>query len=321
MPLAAAAAMPEPIVRLLRQVAHHAAPLGLEAALVGGAVRDLLLGHAPTDIDVAVGGRPADVSALAELLGRSLGGIMEGHAAFGTASLRLHGEAIRLDLAMRRREFYPRPGALPRVEPGTWEEDLARRDFTINAMAWPLAFLAAVAEPTPVQVWPRDLLAVPEALPDLSRGLVRVLHDGSFCDDPTRLMRAARTAARLGFRLEPGTRALAEQAMHGGALDTVTPRRIAQEVRLTAREGTAWTAFALLDGLGVWKTLLPQWGVGVGAGPQGRLLEEGLAALKQVKAVRAEPWRARLLAWLDGGTTPHTASGAEAEAGAEAVVS
>src|SRR6185312_1319371 len=153
--------------------------------LVGGAVRDLLLGRRPREVDLVV---EADLD---ETAGR-LGGDVTAHDRFGTARV-LFGDC-EIDLARARREHYLRPGALPEVEPASLEEDLRRCDVTVNAMAIGLD---------------GALRAVPGAVEDLEAGVLRVLHDRSFADDPTRLWRVARYAARLGFTVDPRTRALA----------------------------------------------------------------------------------------------------------------
>ncbi len=155
--------------------------------LVGGAVRDLLLGRGRADIDLVVEG---DAAALAARLGADV----VSHERFGTAKVKLDGHEV--DIAGARSESYPHPGALPVVEPAAeLEADLLRRDFTINAMAIPLARRAAPDRPARWRGRP-------------GARQLRVLHTGSFVDDPTRALRAARYAARFGFELE---------AEHGGA--------------------------------------------------------------------------------------------------------
>ena len=176
--------------------------------LVGGAVRDLLLGRIPREIDLVVEG---DVDTAAA----RLGGTITAHDRFGTARVAL-GDC-RFDLARARRERYPRPGALPEVQPARLDEDLRRRDFTVNAMA--LGFDGT-------------LRTVPGALEDLDAGVLRVLHDRSFVDDPTRLWRVARYAARLRFGIDPHTRALAAAADPS----TVSGDRLGAELRLALRE-------------------------------------------------------------------------------------
>lgn len=184
--------------------------------LVGGAVRDLLLGGQPFDLDLVVEGSPARITSL-------LDGEVVVHDRFGTSTATVAG--FSYDIARARRETYSRPGALPDVAPATLEEDLERRDFTVNAIAIALGGPEA-----------GELTAVPTALKDLDHRSLRVLHDRSFIDDPTRLLRLARYRGRLGFGIEPQTRALASAASDDGALTTVTGPRIGNEVRLLARE-------------------------------------------------------------------------------------
>ena len=177
--------------------------------VVGGAVRDLLLGRRPREVDLVVEG---DVD---EAAGR-LGGEVTAHDRVGTA--RVLFDDCEIDLARARRERYLRPGALPEVEPASLEEDLERRDVGVNAIA--------------LSLHDGTLHAVDGALDDLERGVLRVLHDRSFVDDPTRLWRVARYAARLGFEVEPRTRALA----HAADPSTVSGDRLGAELRLALRE-------------------------------------------------------------------------------------
>ncbi len=195
------------------------AAAGQRVYLVGGAVRDLLLGHARSDLDVSVEGEPGDIAA-------RLGGELVEHERFGTATVRVEG--LEFDLATARAESYPAPGALPEVRPASIEQDLARRDFTINAMAIPLD--------DPRLIDPHG------GRGDLDRGLLRVLHDGSFRDDPIRALRAARYAARFGFDLEPGTEALLRQA----DLGTVSRDRVDAELTRIAAGPEAAPALELV---------------------------------------------------------------------------
>jgi tRNA nucleotidyltransferase (CCA-adding enzyme) len=201
--------------------AVHDAAGGKPVYLVGGAVRDLLLGHGRTDIDLVVEG---DATALASRLG---GEVVE-HERFATAKARLGEHEV--DIATARAETYPHPGALPEVEPTAGiAADLARRDFTINAMAIPLRRDAELIDPH-------------GGREDLEAGLLRILHPGSFDDDPTRALRAARYAARFGFELEPDTADLLREANLGAVS---ADRREAELLRL-AGETEAARGFALL---------------------------------------------------------------------------
>lgn len=208
--------------------------------LVGGAVRDLLLDRAPRELDVVVEG---DVDTLAARLGADRDHVV--HERFGTATV-LSGDC-RWDLARARGERYPQPGALPDVFAAGIEQDLRRRDVTVNAIALDLASGA--------------LRMVEHALEDLRSGRLRVLHDASFADDPTRLWRIARYAARLGFEVEPHTAALARQAVAAGALETVSKARIGNELRLALGEPDPLAALASAHRSGVAPWLAPDRGL------------------------------------------------------------
>jgi tRNA nucleotidyltransferase (CCA-adding enzyme) len=189
--------------------------------LVGGAVRDLLLGSGRADLDVVVEG---DAAALAA----SLGGAVAEHGRFATAKVELDGH--QLDIASARTETYAAPGALPEVAPAAAiEDDLRRRDFTVNAMAIPLQGEARLIDPFGGRA-------------DLERGVLRVLHPSSFADDPTRAIRAARYAARFRFELEAET----ERLLRATDLGSVSAdRRYAELLRL-AGEPAAPRGFELL---------------------------------------------------------------------------
>ncbi|HEY7121018.1 MAG TPA: hypothetical protein VH329_00535 [Solirubrobacterales bacterium] len=216
-----------PAIDLLRQIAERA-----PAYLVGGVVRDLLLGVGGPDLDVAIEG---DVEALADLPGFKL----ERDGLFLTG--RVEQGDLKVDIAQARSESYPDPGALPEVQPASIAEDLARRDFTINAMAYPLA-------------GDGDLLDPHGGVDDLRAGLLRVLHERSFTDDPTRALRAARYAARFGFQLEP------ETARQLGEIDlsTVSEDRVDGELRRIAAEEDPAAALRLIAEWGVMPSLDPR---------------------------------------------------------------
>lgn len=212
--LVAALRRAHPELERVREVAEE------PVYLVGGAVRDLLLGRPRADVDLVVEG---DAAALA----RHLGGAEVEHERFGTVKVELEGHEI--DIASARSETYPAPGALPTVEAGaSIEEDLRRRDFTINAIAVPLD------DPSPIDPF--------GGRSDLDREQLRVLHQRSFVDDPTRAIRAARYAARFGFGLEPET----ERLLRAADLSTVSEDRRRAELERLAGEATAPHGFALL---------------------------------------------------------------------------
>jgi len=218
--------------------------------LVGGAVRDLLLGRGRADIDLVVVG---DAGALAA----GLGAEPVEHERFATAKALLDSHEV--DIATARAETYSAPGALPDVEPaGDVETDLRRRDFTINAMAVPLAEPGRLIDPY-------------GGLPDLEAGLLRTLHPGSLEDDPTRALRAARYAARYDFEPEAET----ARQLRDADLETVSADRRRAELLLIAAEPTAPRAFELLA----------EWGL-VG------LREGGVELAQRARDLLASfPWR------------------------------
>lgn len=204
--------LPPALADALRDLGARAARRGQRAAVVGGCVRDALLGRPTRDLDVMAEG---DGAALAADCAAAWGARIETFGRFGTARLVLSG-GFRLDVATARSETYPEPGALPVVRPASLEEDLARRDFTVNAMAV-LAGTDGLGETLDPYGGEKDLKA--KAL--------RILHPKSFVDDPTRLLRAARYAARLGLSPEPAT-LKAMRAAKG--LGSVSRERIRQEL-------------------------------------------------------------------------------------------
>ncbi len=182
--------------------------------LVGGAVRDLLRGAAHVDLDLAVEG---DARSLARALAERLGGSAREHERFGTATVR--AGALQFDLATTRSESYSEPGALPDVSAAGLAEDLRRRDFSINAMAVVLSGddLGRLYDPC-------------GGLADLEAGVVRVLHPGSFLDDPTRLLRAVRYETRLGFAMDEDSERVARAAIAEEAMSTVSGARVRDEL-------------------------------------------------------------------------------------------
>ena len=204
--------------------------------VVGGAVRDTLLGREPRDLDLVIEG---DAAEAARRLAEEEPLV---HERFGTATA--NGN---VNVAAARRERYERPGALPEVELGApIAEDLARRDFTVNAIA--------------VRLADGKLEAVPGGLEDLAARRLRVLHERSFLDDPTRLLRLIRYAARLRFQIEERTREWAFAAVEQGAPATVTAPRLGAELRLLLAEPMP-TAVCGLEAFGLGPVLLPGFDV------------------------------------------------------------
>jgi len=248
--------------------------------LVGGAVRDLLLGADPKDLDVLVEG---DAGAAAGRMAARLGGEVEATGRFDTATVR--APEVAFDLARARTETYPRPGALPEVAPATLEEDLPRRDFTVNA-------LAAALHPDRLG----ELRAADGALDDLRARVLRVFHPSSFRDDPTRLLRLARLAARLRFAPDAETAALAREAVAAGALGTVSGPRLGAELRLLARDHAALAAARWAQESGVLASLHPSLHFDEGLTARALALLPSPLVLLASLACRFE--RGELRAWL-----------------------
>jgi len=199
-------ALSEERLNLLRVVADVAAILGYPIYMVGGSVRDLMLGRPINDFDLTVEG---DASAFAQSMMRKIGGKVLIHSKFKTARWtptestfeRLNVPMLApqnfppfLDFVTARSERYSRPGALPQIRRSSLNDDLRRRDFTINAMAIRLDGSHF-----------GEFVDIAGGMPDLERRLIRVLHSKSFLDDPTRMFRAIRYAGRYDFQLDSGT--------------------------------------------------------------------------------------------------------------------
>ena len=255
------------ITRLAELAADRASPL----YIVGGRVRDLLLERPAADLDLVVEG---DALELVRSLALDQGGEAVVHPRFGTATYR--NGTLRFDLATARTETYPRAGVLPDVRPGPIEEDLARRDFTVNAMALRLSAPDAGA-----------LLGRFGSRQDVEDGLIRVIHDGSFVDDPTRTMRAIRYEQRLGFQIEPSTLALLSRDLH--LLPSVGVDRLRRELDLFLLESAPELPLLRAESLGVLRTIDPA------LQPGARLSEICQSARRQLGQVEPAIYLALLL--------------------------
>ena len=227
------------LVALRRRALEHSLP----AYLVGGPVRDGLLGAPIRDLDFVVEG---DAPAVARQLADELGGRALTYDRFGTATVVL--EDCRVDLVTARQEVYPHPGALPQVSPGTIFDDLARRDFSINALALPLA------ESRPKVLDPLG------GIGDIDRGLIRVLHGNSFVDDATRIFRAVRYEQRLGFRFEDQTLLQLQSATDQGYLAGVSGGRLQHELERVLQEERPDLALRRANQLGILAAVHPSLG-------------------------------------------------------------
>ncbi len=229
------------VLDTIRQLADD---VGVAAYLVGGPVRDHLLGVPVKDLDISVVG---DAPALAGRLADTLGGRLTVHQRFGTASVSTPDFTV--DMVTARRETYRRPGALPDVTAGSIGDDLARRDFTVNAMAMSIAGGGA------------ELVDPHGGRADRSAGVIRILHRESFRDDPTRILRAVRYAARFSFRLADETLAELKAALAAGAIATLTGDRVRHELERILDESDPPAALLLADELGALSAVHPSLGV------------------------------------------------------------
>ncbi len=226
--------LPEESLTLIRKTAETAAELKMPIYLVGGVVRDLLLGRPVTDFDFVTEG---EAVALGKALTRSVGGSIVPHNQFHTAKWQLP-DGRRLDLISARKETYPSPASLPVVERGSIEDDLRRRDFTMNTLAVRLD-----------GVHYGELIDRLGGMADIFARRIRVLHDDSFTDDPTRMFRAVRFEQRFDFPIETET---AEQLEHcRGNIALLTGQRIFHELRLMCAESAPERCFARLTELGL----------------------------------------------------------------------
>ena len=240
--------------------------------LVGGTVRDILIGEPGFDIDIAVEG---DAIAFARALGKVLRGKVRAHDAFGTAVVSW-GSGERLDVVTARSEFYDAPGALPTVEHASIRDDLFRRDFTINAIAASLRGedFGRLVDPF-------------GGRRDLAQRVVRVLHNLSFIDDPTRLFRAVRYESRYGFRMDERTERLARACVEMGLVRDLSGARLREELVAILEEASPGAAVLRLGDLGAAAAIDPAI-----AADQGTVeLLERLAVLRAELAPEVPAWR------------------------------
>jgi tRNA nucleotidyltransferase (CCA-adding enzyme) len=240
--------------------------------LVGGTIRDILLGEESFDIDIAVEG---DAIAFARALASTLGGRVTPHEKFGTAVV-LYGDEGRIDVVTTRTEFYDAPGALPTVERAGLREDLFRRDFTINAMAASLrpADLGRLVDPFGGRA-------------DLESRVLRVLHNLSFIDDPTRIFRAIRYEERHGFRLEEHSARLARGCIEMGLVGDLSSARLRDELVALLEDPGAVGGILRLGELGADRAIHPH----LKADAEAAALFERALGLRDELQVEVPAWR------------------------------
>ena len=278
------ARVPKRVHRILRQAGRIATELGYRAFIVGGFVRDLLLGIENLDVDLVIEG---DGIKFAGQFVRELGGEVKKHTEFGTAVLTLP-DGFKLDVATARREFYPQPAALPEVEPASLQEDLSRRDFTVNTMAIAL---------NPDSFG--NLIDFFGGQLDLERRKVRVLHEDSFIEDPTRVFRAVRFEQRYGFSLEERTARLIGEALRSEALSRLSGERIREELIQILEEDQPGKVIHRMQELGVLEAVHPKLQLTGEKGKKLDYLVDIFARFQILFHREVKRWLIRLLLLLD----------------------
>ena len=278
--------LPAPIVRLLRLLGETADELGMQIYAVGGFVRDLILGVSNLDIDVTVEG---DGILFAERFSRSNDCRVRSHSAFGTAVI-VFPDGSKVDVASTRLEYYESPGVLPTVERASLRHDLYRRDFTINTLA--------VCLNSPEFGCLTDYFGGRQ---DLQERVVRVLHNLSFVEDPTRMFRAVRFEQRLAFRIAPHTESLIRSAVRMQILDKLGGTRLFNELVQIMLEKEPLAAIERISALGLLPFIHPAL----------RLVPASVQVLQETRQVMAwfrllflpdacETWQVWFLALCDG---------------------
>ena len=269
--------LPADLLRFAQLAATVSGKHKTQAVLVGGVIRDLLLNRPVVDADFMI---EPPAAAVAHELARLTHARLTEHDRFQTFNLMFQG-GRKIDLVTAREETYAAPAQLPKVKPSTIEKDLFRRDFTINAMACRLDEKRF-----------GDVLDPFEGRTDMSRRLIRALHEKSFADDPTRLYRAARFAGRLGFAVEPKTRAWIAAAVHAGMPARLSATRRRHEFELILKDHRPTATLLLLKEWDALRFLHPDWsGVDVAAiGLDGILAPDEKTSLLEARLIRWLRW-------------------------------
>lgn len=236
-------ALPKRLLELLKQIGEIADRKKYQAYVVGGFVRDLLLGVENLDIDIVIEGSGID---FAHILAKKLGAAVKTHEQFGTAIVTLPDD-FKIDIATARKEFYEFPAALPKVESSSIKEDLYRRDFTINAMAIKLN----------ADEFGR-LLDYFNGWKALKQKKVKVLYNLSFVEDPTRIFRAIRFEQRYNFKIDRDTDKFIRSAINHDLFTKLTDERLREEIILLLGEDNPWLATKRLDHFDLLRYIHPQ---------------------------------------------------------------
>ncbi len=238
-------------LKILEQIDSLGLSQGVQVFVIGGVLRDSLLGKPSMDFDLLIEG---DAIKFGRFLASQMSLDIKEHPAFMTAKLLSFGGSLdEVDIASAREENYPLPGALPIVRPSTVEGDLKRRDFSINTLLCPLSqFVAICRKRGDIRSVVIDKFG---GLADLDAGIIRFLHPNSFQDDPTRIFRGARYAARLGGKFETKTHLAALDLVKSGGLQTISYYRIGNELRWILLEENSVVALQILKDLEVFSAI------------------------------------------------------------------
>jgi tRNA nucleotidyltransferase (CCA-adding enzyme) len=229
-------------IEVLHDLGRTADQLELPVYAVGGFVRDLLLGHPNMDVDVTVDG---DGILFAETFCTGHGCRVKSHHKFGTAVI-VYPDGYKIDVASTRLEYYVSPGALPTVERSSLKMDLYRRDFTVNTLAIRLN-----------NGYFGQLIDYFGAYRDLQDKVIRVLHNLSFVEDPTRVFRAIRFEQRLGFRIAKHTEDLIKNAVKMDFLEKLGGRRLLAELVQILKEKEPLRGIGRMASLGLFRFIHP----------------------------------------------------------------
>jgi tRNA nucleotidyltransferase (CCA-adding enzyme) len=239
--------LPDEVKSVIRLAGFIAEELHQKAYLVGGIVRDLLLGHENLDIDIVIEGSAIDVAAK---LANTLGAKIDAYERFNTAVVMLPS-GLRVDFATARTEFYERPGALPVVTISSIKSDLVRRDFTVNSLAMSLSRKDF-----------GEIIDVTGGISDLFEGKIRVMHSLSFIEDPTRIIRAVRFEVKFGFKMDSSTEALCREAINMGMIRKAIGVRMRDEIFDLSYEENFFEGLRRLEELGALAELFERERIG-----------------------------------------------------------
>ncbi|HGJ67657.1 TPA: CCA tRNA nucleotidyltransferase [bacterium] len=232
--------LPPKIYKLLKSIGIESKKLGYSAYVVGGFVRDLILGRPNLDIDIIIEGDGIDFAMKFAEINK---GKAKSHKRFGTSVVTMK-DGFKIDIVTARTEIYEHPGALPTVKFGSIKDDLYRRDFTINAMA--------------INLDNGDLVDFLDGMSDLKNEKIKIIHDRSFLDDPTRIFRAIRFEQRFSFNIDKQTEKLLKEAIEKDFLNTITRQRIRNEILLILDEENSTEPLRRMEKLNLIRYIHPE---------------------------------------------------------------